>query len=310
MTLTTHSLTRSTLVTSDWSYRFGPLEAPLLTICAVDEQGCQWQVDEPTGWDASEAVTPMDQRQYGDGAYAGETTFRPRVLSFGNPQTGVTVAPTRELAAAAMQRLKAIAQTRYPVLYTQSGYPAQSLWLRASGKPNMRWLSDVAFEWAFVMVADDPFRFDAAQLAEPLTTQLPGPVGGFAYDLTYPLGYGSVLPSGSVRATNRGDETSQAVYTLRGPVPRPTVYSRRTGASFTIDRTLAANELVVADTATGQVTLNGVPILDDLIGDLPPILPGDNVLQWSGGSGDPALDELGPNNQRARLWVATTSTWK
>jgi hypothetical protein len=309
--VTVHPLPDSYLIDTGVRYYFGPVDEPLLALNTVDADGTQWFCDVPAGWDGSAAVTPLDARQYGDGAYAGPTTYGPRTLSFGAGQTCLTVAPDAATAARAARRLLSIVNGRALVLYTQDTPDGpQSLQLRASGTPNLRWLDPVAFEWSAVMVAEDPFRFDAAQLGEVLAAQLPGPVGGVAYNIGYPWSYAAALPSGAVRAVNRGDEPSQATYRIRGPVPRPTVYSRRTGLSFTIDRVLAGNETIVADTATGLVTLNGADILDDLIGDLPPILPGTNIVQWSGGSGDDTLDLIGPDNQRARLWVATTSTWK
>jgi hypothetical protein len=211
------ALPRSYLTGTDWTYWFGPAAAPLLVLGDTDATGCQWLVDEPEGWAAPDAVTPIDARAYGDGGYAGDTTYTARTLSFGSTATGVCAAPDRAAAYAAMQRLRTVTQSRDPVLYTQSGYPPLSLWLRASGQPKMRWLDDRVFEFAFVMVAEDPLKFDAAQQAQPVTVGLPLSSGGYTYPLIYPKRYGTgSSTSGSVTVTNAGDESAQATYTLTG----------------------------------------------------------------------------------------------
>jgi hypothetical protein len=296
------ALPRSYLTGTDWTYWFGPAAAPLLVLGDTDATGCQWLVDEPEGWAAPDAVTPIDARAYGDGGYAGDTTYTARTLSFGSTATGVCAAPDRAAAYAAMQRLRTVTQSRDPVLYTQSGYPPLSLWLRASGQPKMRWLDDRVFEFAFVMVAEDPLKFDAAQQAQPVTVGLPLSSGGYTYPLIYPKRYGTgSSTSGSVTVTNAGDESAQATYTLTGPLVTPTVLNATTGAYLTLAVTLGPLDVAVVDTRTGTVTVNGVLRYDLLAGGFPLIIPGANRIQWS---------HQDVYNDTARLSVATTSAWK
>lgn len=301
--MTLSSLSRTSYLTdTDWTYWFGPASAPLLVLNDTDAYGCQWLVEEPEGWAAPDAVTPMDTRAYGDGGYAGDTTFGPRTLSFGATQTGVCAAPDRRTAYAAQQRLRAAVQSRDPVLYTQQGYPALSLWLRASGTPKVRWLDDRVFEFAFVMVAEDPLKFDATQAATSASVGLPVASGGFVYNLVYPKRYGSgTTSSGSLTVTNAGDEAAQATYTLTGPLVRPTVLNATTGAYFTLAVTLGPLDTAVVDTRAGTVTLNGQLRYDLLSGGFPLIVVGDNRFQWS---------HQDVYNSAARLAVATTSAWK
>jgi hypothetical protein len=272
----------------------------------------QWWADEPEGWQAADSVTPMDDRASGDGGYAGTTTFAARVLSFGAGETCVVAAPDRRTALRAAARLRQVIQSRDPVLYTQPGPEGdESLWLRASGGVKLRFLDDRIFEWAAVMVAEDPFKFDAAQLDSSLSVGLPLATGGYLYPVIgnkiYGVGSGS---TGVLIVTNTGDEASQAIYTLVGPLDTPTVWNTTTGAWFTLDRVIAPTETAVLDTRTGTVELNGVSIYADLLGGFPLIVPGANELRWSHGgpyTAQTALVEVRRNRVPNPHAVAATS---
>lgn len=285
------------------TYRFGDLATPDLILNAADADGVQWWADEPEGWQAADAVTPMDSRASGDGGYAGTTTFDPRTLSFGAGQTCVTAAPDRPTALRAVARLRSVIQSRDPVLYTQPGSDGdESLWLRSSGGPKIRFLDDRVFEWAAVMVAEDPFKFDAAQLAAPSSAGLPLATGGYTYPIIGNKIYGiGSASTGMITVTNTGDEPSQAIYTLTGPLDTPTVFNATTGAYFTLARVLGALETAVVDTRTGTAEINGVSVFADLRGGFPLVVPGANRIQWSHAAAYSAVPVL---------TVATTSTRK
>lgn len=295
-----------------WTYRFGPPGAPLLTLNAPDAYGCQWTCDEPDGWNAPAAVTPLDARQWGDGSYAGATTYEARTLSFGAQTPGACIAPDRQAAQAALRRLLDAVTGRTGILYTQDGYPALSLNVRASGQPKIAWLTPEAFQFAFVMVADDPIKFDAAQLADPLSAHLPQPAGAvypWLYETDYHAG-----GTGTVLMVNAGDEAAQAVYTISGPtdlsrppVAVPTVTNGATGLSFTINRTLYLNDAAVVDTRNGTVLLNGTPIFGDFSGDFPLLTPGPNPITWTAQA---PIVTSAPIDTDARLTVAGTSAWR
>jgi hypothetical protein len=300
-----HLLANSHLVDTDWTYWFGPADDPVLTLIGVDADGCEWIVDEPEGWQAPVAVTVLDERAYGDGAYAGQTTFTARTLSFGASEPGLCSAPDRATARRAAQRLRNIAGTRTPILYTQTEEPVpQSLWLRASGAPKIRFVDDRAFEFAFVMVADDPMKHDAVQAAgAPLEAGLPTAAGGWRYNLRYPYAYGvGSAVEGTVTPVNAGDETAHTVYTLSGgALDHPTVFNGATGSYFTIDRVLGPLDRVTVDTRAASVLLNGVSIFSDFLGGFPALVPGSNLIQWS---------HRGLWNSTARLTVVPASAWK
>ena len=287
----------------DWTYEFRSEVGgvPLLVLNDQDEQGCLWACDEPEGSHAPAAVTPMDDRPYGDGAYAGETTFEPRPLTW----EGTTTCPDRPALFAAMQRLRTVASTRVPVLYTQAGYPPKSLWLRATGQPKMRPFEGMAFDWAFTLVAEDPLWFDAAELAPEVvatrTIGLPLSQSGRIYNKVYNYVYGSSSAT-DLSIVNAGDEWAQALFTITGPVVNPVILNATTGEFLGVIVELGANDTLTVDTASELMTYNGQPFYapTTLGSSMPRLAPGANVLRWSAAA----------NNTQARLTVATASTWK
>lgn len=289
----------------EWTYRFsaalgGP---PLLVLNAQDEYGCLWLSEEPDGSAAPSAVTPVDARQYGDGGYAGETTYESRPLTW----TGTTSCPDRRQLLAAQARLRAVASSRVPILYTQEDYPPKSLWLRAVDQPKMRSFDGLGMEWAFTMVAEDPLWFDAAELtADPAlrTVMLPQTPPGRVYNRVYPYIYGlaAAAASGRLSITNAGDEWAQAVYTIKGPVTNPVIVNATTSEFLGLLVTLSAGDTLTVDTADELMTYNGNPFYAPRTPGsvMPRMAPGSNDVRWSAES----------TNAAARLTVASASTWK
>ncbi len=287
----------------EWTYRFAAAvgASPLLVFNDADAYGCLWACDQPEGAAAAAASTPMDNRQYGDGSFAGETTFEPRVLTW----EGTTTCPDLPAVLAAQARLRAVASTRVPVLYTEDGYPPMSLWLRATGAPKMRTLDGLLFEWSFTMVAEDPLWFDAAELLlTDRTIMLPQTPPGRVYNRIYNYIYGlaAAAESGRLTVTNAGDEWAQATYTITGPVTNPVIVNATTGEFLGLTVTLTALDTLVADTSDELITLNGNTVyVPRTVGSVfPRIAPGPNDLRWS-------ADTI---NTTARLSVATASTRK
>jgi len=290
----------------EWTYSFATAvgATPLLVLNDADAYGCLWASEEPEGAAAPAAVTPLDDRQYGDGAYAGETTFQPRPLTW----TGSTTCPDRQGLSAAQARLRAVASTRTRLLYTQADYPPKSLWVRAVDQPKMRSFDGLGMDWSFTMVAEDPLWFDAAELSAAIlatrTIYLPQPPPGRVYNRTYNYIYGlaPAAQSGRVTITNAGDEWAQAVYTITGPVTNPIIVNATTSEFLGLVVTLTASDTLTIDTADELMTFNGNPVyVPRTVGStMPRIAPGANDLRWSADT----------TNTTARLSVASASTWK
>jgi hypothetical protein len=275
-------------------YALGEPGDPLyLVLNAADADGVMWVCEEPEGWDAPVAQTPLDRRQDGHGAYAGETTYEERVLSF----TGSAEAPTPAAARAARRRLlRAWSQsvlTGAPILYTHlDEEPPLSLWVAPSGQPKLRITEGRWLDFAFVMVAEDPIKFGAEGTYGP--TNLPNPAGqpGVASPLTTPITTTGGSPGlDAVTVPNDGDEPADALYVITGPVPRPVV--QVAGAEYLgLRLDLGALDTAVIDTAAGTVEVNGVNRYDAwLAGSTFPRIPpgGAEVrLRSTAGGTDPA----------------------
>jgi hypothetical protein len=302
----------------DERYALGDPATPLLTLNAVDAFGCAWAADTPEGSDAPEVTLPMDARQDGHGGYSGEPTYEPRALSF----TGTVAAPSRDALKAAHRRYLAAVLGAVPGFqrYTDlNAGPARGLWVKPSGKPRWRALTDRAAEFAFVLIAEDPFWTGAATTYGPVRLPMVGGEGG------YPMGAaGAVMPWTSTggtaaqtvaRVPNDGDEDAHAVYTVTGPIPRPRIQLGN-GLFVALAADLGAFDVWTVDTAAGTSTVNGVDRYDAWgAGSVFPLIPGGTVDpatgEISGGGTEIRLRSgTGGQDQTARLEILTASTWK
>lgn len=286
-------------------YAFGNPAAPTLVLNAVDTFGVMWLCNEPVGWDAPTVVTPMDRKQYGHGAYPGEGFFEERTLSF----VGAFAAPTPAAAAAARTRLLSAIQGDLVngVVYTHLDEAVpRSMVLLPSGTPHAPYVDDRLVDFAFTMIAADPFKYGPAATYGP--ARLPSSSGnpGRVYPRVYPLTFGTLgaLPTGGpITVPNAGDQLAEAIYTVTGPVPSPVIVLSN-GLYLGLTLTLAAGDIMAVDTAQGTVTVNGVNRLDALTADSSfPLIPPGGVevrLTSSAGGTDPA----------AGLTVTVAPTWK
>lgn len=248
----------SHLPDTDEVYVLGDTAAPRLVLNAYDDLGDLWFCDEPDGWDATEAVTAIDRRQDGDGGYAVTTYLTERTLTF----DGMVVSSSPAGAKRARRRLLAALQggRGTPILYTHpNDEPSKSLWVRPAGRPRVRIVGD-ACVFGFILVADDPVKFGPSTTYGPAgLPQLAGQPGR-VYPRTYPVTYGvgQVGPREVVQVYNDGDEYGDAIYEVRGPVPRPVVYLS-SGEFVGLDDNLGtSDDVMVVDTRAGTLRVNGV----------------------------------------------------
>jgi hypothetical protein len=299
----------------EWTYRFsrGLAQPDLLVINDADADGSLWACDEPEGWQGVTPNTVLDERQYGDGAYAGDTTFGARVLTF----DGTTVCPDRPALLRAMALVRAISMTRVALLYTQEEDPAKSLWLRAgNSQPKLRAVDGLAFDWSFVMVAEDPWKFAAGEATTSLSIALAKRPPGRVYNRVYPYIYGaqSAEENGRRQIVNSGDEWGQAIYVITGPVVNPTVSNTTTGETAGFNVTLKAGDTLVIDTAKELVTWNGAPYYDNRATGFafPRMAPADPITGATGVNEIRYDSDSDPSDgiTRPPLTVTTASTWK
>lgn len=118
-----------------------------------------------------------------------------------------------------------------------------------------------SFEWSLQLVAPDPRRF-GLHWSRALT-ELPseGTVGvrfGDGLDFSHGVSLAPWASSGTMRLHNPGTAPTAPMFTLHGPLVRPTltIRERRPGA-LTYGDNIAAGEHVVIDPAAPRVLLNG-----------------------------------------------------
>lgn len=75
--------------------------------------------------------------------------------------------------------------------------------------------------------------------------------------LDEPLDFGATGRSGDATVVNAGDAPLHPIVEFRGPCVRPTLVKPSTGARLEYDLTLAPDDLLVVDCASGTVVLNG-----------------------------------------------------
>jgi hypothetical protein len=146
-------------------------------------------------------------------------------------------------------------------------------------------VADVSVQWTCA----DPRRYTSAWS----TSNVPFPAGtgdGLEYPLEYPLDYGSDPVPGSVTVLLAGDVSSKALYTITGPVDTPAVYNDTTGRFMEFGIVLTAADVLVVDTQTGEVLLNGTAdrLYTKTVGSSPladmELAVGENRLRASGAS--------------------------
>lgn len=303
---------------TDELYVLGPLTAPLLTLNEVDDFGCAWVCPEPDGWDAPTVTSPIDQRQDGPGGYLGESTLDPRTLTFDGavscPSVAAARAARKRLTTALLGNLTGL--TQYTHLADE---PAKSLFVRpATGKPRIAFTDDgYALVFSFVLVAEYPLKVGASSTYGPV--RLPSATGdpGRQYPRIYPVQYGAGVTArlDTVVVPNVGDEAADVTYTLSGPVPQPVIYLT-TGEYLGLSGTLAATDVMVADTRAGTIKINGVNRPDVLLtGSTFPLIPGTRTdpatgVITPGGTEVRLRSAAGGTDPAAGLLVTTASTWK
>lgn len=293
-------------------YALGDPANPVVTLNAADAFGCLWAADVPEGWEMPEIDVPMDRRPVGNGGYAGEPALLPRTVTL----AGGVAAPTPAALAAARARFMRAVLGPLPAMWRYTHLdeaPARGLWVYPSGKPLWRALDDRIAEFSVVLVAEDPIKTSAAASYGPVRLPAAGGEGGLVAPLTAPLtSAGGPAARVTVLAVpNAGDEASDAVYAVTGPVPQPRI-DLGTGAFVQLLADLGALDTWVVDTAAGSFTVNGVNRYDAWgPGSTFPLIPGSDPITGAPGGTEVRLRSAsGGSDPAAGLTVTTASSWK
>jgi len=102
----------------------------------------------------------------------------------------------------------------------------------------------------------------------------------------------TITTNGDDTVANAGNEVSDPIFTITGPATTITITNLSTGQSFVISSILALG-VVVVDTHSRTVTLDGVSTFSIFTGDFFKLLAGDNIIEFlvtSGSTGATALE--------------------
>lgn len=124
-------------------------------------------------------------------------------------------------------------------------YPSQPLQLIEKSLNHCDFIID--------LFAPDPNLYD--QSSQRATISVPTG-GGATYPVIYPVTY-AAKSGGSLIVTNAGDSDTFPLITFNGPLTAPLIINQTTGASFQVNVTLLAGDVLVIDMANKTMVLNG-----------------------------------------------------
>ncbi|MET7648377.1 hypothetical protein ABZS83_33095, partial [Streptomyces sp. NPDC005426] len=219
----------------------------------VDTAGVAWHLQDLDGWDAS-ASEGETQAQEGDhGGWFTPVYLRERPITV----AGTIVAPDLASLDDAMDRLRVAAGLTDTLFVVQESVPKQAF-VRRSGKPVIKYVTDSIATYSLMVTAADPRRY-STDLREA-TTPLPSSTGGVTPPLTPPVLVDAVTTAGQIDAYNDGTIDTRPVLVIDGPVIAPQILAQMPDGSVRIinySQTLNVGEQLVIDTGARSVILNG-----------------------------------------------------
>lgn len=229
----------------------------------VDDAGCEWVFSTIEGWDDSGAGVRRDDEDrpqaHGTFDVPGYRTGRSVGIA------GTVLCPSRAAAAVVVQRLNALlaAGQSGDLTVTDADLPTMSASVRLADQPVVDWSGPhgvtVRFELEFW--AADPLRYGTPSSA---TTGFPSISGGLEFPLftdgtidTGFMEFGTPSSTGRVTVSNEGTADTWPQFIATGPVPPFQIVEVESGRRLVFSRPVAAGDVLVIDSATGVVVLNG-----------------------------------------------------
>jgi hypothetical protein len=272
--------------------------------------GAEYVVNEVTGWSSSAAPrTARIPRPAAHGSYRSPNWKGDKIVTL----AGYVAVDDKVMALAVERRLERLCgdpQVLYSLRHVDSlSGEDLTLWveLDAAILINTRFdLSPLQVDFSLQLAASDPRKYTST--ASTASTGLATPAdGGVAWDGTAggtgtewngPAGTtgleyqttGGTL--GTVDLVNAGTESTSVKFTITGNVANPLVRNLTTGEVIAYGGTLVAADVLVIDTGTGAVTLNGANRRPQLTrADFFQLPPGTTRIQFEGTavSGSPQL---------------------
>jgi hypothetical protein len=158
------------------------------------------------------------------------------------------------------QYLAAIAAGQNPTSALQFQLPGRPVPLLAIGRPGKLDLPvgidyqygqvDVPAEWKIL----DGLVYDAT--VNTATANLPMKSSAATFPLTFPISWGQ-SSNNTLQAVNAGNYTAKPVFVITGPATTPRIVNVATGQYLRLNLTLVAGDVVVINTQSKSVKLNG-----------------------------------------------------
>lgn len=225
---------------------------------AVDQHGCSWAADFPSGWEDVDFHTPTDEVAGIDGGLIGPQSIGIRTLAV----HGTIVAPDRTAARAATARLRNALPRRGQVVFTLTDADGAPLYVTGTptGPLNATPEKECTVIYSFSLVCTDPYKRSGA--VHSLSTGLPHEgastgmvlgnlvLGDLVLATTAPLG-------GGLTANNQGDAEALPTITIAGPVWDPIVRNVTTGAYSQWSIYLDPGRQMVVDFTTRLILVDG-----------------------------------------------------
>lgn len=268
-----------------------------LSLTGIDDDGVEWTVHELSGWGATSSTGSFTQKPRGSGAWAGPAFATNREVAL----NGKLGAPSREAAAAAIDRLISAVSLTDTVLTIDEGAGGRWCTVRQSGEVIVQWINDRAVSWSVQVASADWRKFGVTMEG---TTALPSTVGGLTVPFTVPFRIDAVSVTGQITLGNPGNEHGPVFLRIDGPCVGPVVTHVSSGVQlvFSSSLVLGAGEFLLVDAEKRTALANGQSSRSGYITSRgwPMFQPGDNTFAFTAAQFDAA----------SRLTVEAVPAWR
>jgi hypothetical protein len=236
---------------------------------------------ELTGFDMPEVRENADNLVQMDGGIHGDFFFGRRPFTMSGRILPIASATDRNSKITHLQRAVTALRGDAIVKFTPDG--GQEQFLAARVQQPLRISGNWIKDFQIAMVAADPRRYSTVLESSTVAADATAGVGGFSFNLSFPINFGAASPTGQVLVENNGNMDTWPVLTITGPGTNPSIYNASTDQRISFAYTLAAGETLVVDTLNRTVKLNGVTdrysALDFTNTEWWPLIPGINDIR-------------------------------
>lgn len=231
-----------------------PVRLGSLELLATDDAGVDWVINDVKGWDSADVRAEVTSRLADHGVWASPVYLDARPLTL----SGSIDAPTREGLDTAIDQLSVAVSLTDTTLTVGETIPKQ-VTVRRSGQILIEREGPYSARYSALVTAADPRRYSTTLQSQ--SAALPSVTGGLTLPITLPITITATTVSGTITLVNAGTIATRPVLTVRGPtVGGFTIVAtlpNGTTTQQTYSDTLNSGDILVMDSSSRQVTLNG-----------------------------------------------------